>query len=33
MDDCWDQVSFDPDYDTLSLGAFEPLVRAVFARD
>jgi predicted HD phosphohydrolase len=38
FDDCaafcerWDQASFDPDYDTLPLGAFEPLVREVFAR-
>jgi predicted HD phosphohydrolase len=28
----WDQVSFDPSYDTLPLEAFEPLVREVFAR-
>jgi predicted HD phosphohydrolase len=28
----WDQVSFDPDYDTLPLEAFEPMVREVFAR-
>jgi predicted HD phosphohydrolase len=38
FDDCvafcerWDQASFDPDYDTLPLDAFEPLVREVFAR-
>jgi hypothetical protein len=25
-------VSFDPDYDTLPLETFEPLVREVFAR-
>lgn len=29
----WDQVSFDPDYDTLPLEHFEPLVRALFARE
>ena len=29
--DEWDQVSFDPDYDTAPLGHFEPLVRRVFA--
>lgn len=28
----WDQASFDPAYDTLSLDAFAPLVREVFAR-
>jgi predicted HD phosphohydrolase len=28
----WDQSSFDPAYDTLSLADFEPLVREVFAR-
>jgi predicted HD phosphohydrolase len=28
----WDQCSFDPDYDTLPLEHFEPLVRRVFAR-
>ena len=28
----WDQASFDPDYPTRPLEAFEPLVRAVFAR-
>jgi predicted HD phosphohydrolase len=28
----WDQEAFDPDYDTLSLDAFEPLVREVFGR-
>lgn len=30
--DEWDQTSFDPDYDTLPLDHFEPLVREVFAR-
>ena len=30
--DEWDQVAFDPDYDTLPLAHFEPTVRAVFAR-
>ena len=28
----WDQPSFDPDYDTLPLEHFEPLVRALFAK-
>ncbi len=28
----WDQVSFDPDYETKPLEHFEPLVRALFAR-
>ena len=27
----WDQVAFDPDYDTLPLEHFEPLVRRMFA--
>ena len=30
--DVWDQTSFDPDYDTLPLEHFEPLVRQVFGR-
>src|SRR5688500_13298797 len=30
--DEWDQTSFDPDYDTLPLEHFEPLVRQVFER-
>jgi len=29
----WDQVSFDPDYDTLPLEAFEPMVYRLFARE
>lgn len=29
--DEWDQVSFDPGYDTLPLEHFEPLVRRIFA--
>jgi len=29
----WDQASFDPDYDTLPLEHFEPLVRALFANE
>ena len=29
--DEWDQIAFDPDYDTLPLEHFEPKVRAVFA--
>ncbi len=29
--DDWDQIAFDPDYDTLPLEHFEPLVRARFA--
>jgi predicted HD phosphohydrolase len=28
----WDQSSFDPDYDTLALSGFAPMVREVFAR-
>ena len=28
----WDQASFDPDYDSLPLVAFEPLVRQIFGR-
>ena len=28
----WDQSSFDPDYDTLPLDRFEPMLREVFAR-
>jgi predicted HD phosphohydrolase len=28
----WDQCAFDPDYDTLPLAAFEPMVRRIFAR-
>lgn len=28
----WDQASFDPDYDTLPLSFFEPMVRRIFAR-
>jgi predicted HD phosphohydrolase len=28
----WDQSAFDPDYDTLPLETFEPMVRRVFAR-
>jgi predicted HD phosphohydrolase len=30
--DEWDQTSFDPDYDTLPLEHFEPLVRRITAR-
>lgn len=30
--DDWDQVAFDPDYDTLPLEHFEPLVRETMAR-
>jgi predicted HD phosphohydrolase len=29
--DEWDQIAFDPDYDTLPLEHFEPRVRSVFA--
>ncbi len=28
----WDQNSFDPDYDTMPLSAFEPALRRVFSR-
>lgn len=30
--ECWDQSSFDPEYDTLPIEFFAPLVREVFAR-
>ena len=30
--DEWDQAAFDPEYDTLPLEHFEPMVREVFAR-
>jgi predicted HD phosphohydrolase len=30
--DRWDQVSFDPDYDTMPLEAFAPMVHRLFAR-
>jgi predicted HD phosphohydrolase len=30
--DEWDQTAFDPDYDSLPLAHFEPMVREVFAR-
>jgi predicted HD phosphohydrolase len=30
--DQWDQTAFDPDYDTLPLEHFEPLVREMFSR-
>jgi predicted HD phosphohydrolase len=30
--DEWDQIAFDPDYDTLPLEHFEPLVRKIFAQ-
>lgn len=29
----WDQKSFDPDYDTMTLEEFEPMVRRIFARE
>ena len=29
----WDQPSFDPDYPSRALGHFEPMVRALFARE
>jgi len=28
----WDQAAFDPNYDTMPLSAFEPILRRVFAR-
>jgi hypothetical protein len=28
----WDEVSFDPDYDTDPIESFEPLVRALLSR-
>jgi len=39
FDDCaafcerWDQCSFDPDYPSMTLEAFEPIVRRVFGRE
>jgi predicted HD phosphohydrolase len=30
--DEWDQTAFDPDYDTLPLAHFEPMIREVFTR-
>ena len=30
--DDWDQIAFDPDYDTLPLEHFEPLVRKLFSQ-
>lgn len=30
--EAWDGTSFDPDYDTLPLETFEPMVRRIFAR-
>ncbi len=29
----WDQRAFDPDYDTMPIEAFEPMVRSLFARE
>jgi predicted HD phosphohydrolase len=29
----WDQASFDPNYETLPIEAFEPMVRRIFARE
>ena len=29
----WDQCAFDPDYESLPLEFFEPMVRRVFARE
>ncbi len=31
--DRWDQTAFDPDYDTMPLSAFEPMVHRVFAKE
>jgi predicted HD phosphohydrolase len=31
--DRWDQLSFDPDYDTMGIEAFEPMVRRIFSCD
>jgi len=30
--DEWDQISFDPGYDTMPLSAFEPMIRRLFAQ-
>lgn len=29
----WDQTAFDPDYETLALADFEPMVRRIFGRE
>jgi hypothetical protein len=29
----YDQMAFDPDYDTMPLSAFEPMMHRVFARE
>lgn len=29
----WDQPSFDPDYDSMALEAFEPMIRRIFSRE
>ena len=29
----WDQCSFDPDYKSMTLKEFEPMVRKIFSRD
>ena len=31
--DKYDQMAFDPDYDTMPIEAFEPMVRRIFARE
>ena len=29
----WDQMAFDPNYDSMPIAAFEPMVRRIFARE
>lgn len=29
----WDQAAFDPNYDTMPISAFEPMIRRMFARE
>ena len=30
--ECWDQMSFDPDYTSYTLAHFEPMIREIFSR-
>ena len=30
--ECWDQMSFDPDYDSYPLAHFDPMIRQIFSR-
>ncbi|NEQ63047.1 MAG: phosphohydrolase, partial [Moorea sp. SIO4A1] len=31
--DRWDQLSFDPNYDTLSISCFRPMLESIFSRE